>query len=857
MQKFLRILGPIIGLFLMAAAFWALHHMLKEYRISDVRAAFQAIPTSLILWAIILSVLSYLVMTSYDAMALRYVEHPIPYSRIALISFIGCAFTNSMGLSFLSGGAVRYRMYSAWNLNTAQIAKVVVFCAATTWMGFIILTGAGILLEPEAFSRIPNVPASAFKWAGIVLVGAPALYMLATLFLPGPVTLRRRTFTLPSFPMALGQLFFSTAEIALAAGALYLLMPKEIGVAFPAFMALYSTAVVAGFASQVPGGLGVFETIILLLLPREGGSPEVIMALFLFRIFYYLAPLGFSTLFLTFHETRRQKGIIARYTAQAGVLLGPIAPLVLGFVSFLSGAALLFSSATPALEGRLFYLREVFWLPVIEVAHIGGSMVGIALILLSRPMQHRIRPAFWYSIVLLVVGIACSLLRGYDYEIALILAVVLAMLFAARGSFYRKGSIWGTPAPAGWSAAVAIVLLGGAWLGLFSYKDVDYETQLFWLFGLNAEMPRFLRAGLGVMATVTIFVGARVLKGAPPKPVSLGPGIHPALARVIAVSSRTSANLACLGDKRFLFSDNGKSFIMFAEAGRNWVALGDPVGPSNEWADVIWRFQELCERNHVRPVFYGVHPEHLYMYTDIGLTHMKIGEEARVRLAREESSHLTPFDSGDAEPGEFLMLLPERVRGRLPELERLARHWNVNGDGMERAFSIGHFTADYIARFHLALVQRDGVPLAFGPVWTTANKQELAIDFVLCQPGLPPAVWQGLVTRTMAWGKEQGYALFNLGMLPSADLDAMKATETWNRFGTTLFRFGEHFSSVAEMQAFKSSFGVSWTPVYLASPGGVRMPRLLVDIASLIAPGLVPPPGRRIPWPAKLRHDRE
>ena len=89
-----------------------------------------------------------------------------------------------------------------------------------------------------------------------------------------------------------------------------------------------------------------------------------------------------------------------------------------------------------------------------------------------------------------------------------------------------------------------------------------------------------------------------------------------------------------MGDKSLIFSDTGKSFLMFAKHGRTWAALGDPVGPPDEWAELVWRFIELADIHGGRVAFYQVPPASLPLYLDAGLRVMKIGEEAHVPLSR-------------------------------------------------------------------------------------------------------------------------------------------------------------------------------------------------------------------------------
>lgn len=134
-----KTLGPGLSLILFAAAVWLLHNELRTYHLKDILHAFDAIPAAHLCAAAGLTILSYAVMTGYDVLALRYIQHPLSYSKIGLAGFIGYAFSNNIGLSMIAGASVRYRLYSAWGLSALQITQVVAFCTLTLWLGFFTL----------------------------------------------------------------------------------------------------------------------------------------------------------------------------------------------------------------------------------------------------------------------------------------------------------------------------------------------------------------------------------------------------------------------------------------------------------------------------------------------------------------------------------------------------------------------------------------------------------------------------------------------------------------------------------------------------------------------------------------------
>ena len=187
-----------------------------------------------------------------------------------------------------------------------------------------------------------------------------------------------------------------------------------------------------------------------------------------------------------------------------------------------------------------------------------------------------------------------SLLKGFDYEEALILAGVLALLLANRPAFYRKASLLSHPLSPAWFATIAAIIAGSVWLGLFAYKHVEYTNALWWDFAYRGDAPRFLRASLTVVVLAVGFLLYTLLR--PARPKENKDQLEPETLRgIIAGSERADANLALSGDKRFLVSDDEDAFIMFQVQGRSWVALGDPVGDVDAWGPLLWRFRELCD----------------------------------------------------------------------------------------------------------------------------------------------------------------------------------------------------------------------------------------------------------------------
>ena len=272
---------------------------------------------------------------------------------------------------------------------------------------------------------------------------------------------------------------------------------------------------------------------------------------------------------------------LKRFILALGSWLGIVAPELFSLLTLACGAILLFSGATPAVASRLGLIQGFVPLPVLEIAHFLASLIGTGLIFLARGLQRRLATAYRLTLVFLAGGVLLSLVKGIDYEEALFLAVLLgALLLAGRHTFYRRTSLAGQTFSPFWIAAIILILFSAVWLGVFSYKHIDYSHDLWWQFTFSGDAPRSLRATTGAVILAFLLVLNRLLRPgfAAPLPLPGAADLERALP-VIAASRDTLANLALLGDKALLFSASG-GFLPDVRPGR--AQLGGHGRPAGE-----------------------------------------------------------------------------------------------------------------------------------------------------------------------------------------------------------------------------------------------------------------------------------
>ncbi|HKN59225.1 MAG TPA: bifunctional lysylphosphatidylglycerol flippase/synthetase MprF, partial [Gemmatimonadaceae bacterium] len=822
---------------------------LKAYHYRDLMRQVWTLPHTHLALALLLTAIAYAVLPGYDAIALAYVDHSLPLRRIAFGSFIAYALSHSLGFPLLSGGPVRYRFWSVWGLSTSEIAQAISFAGATFIIGMVAVAGFVFLLEPTSTIQLLRLPITSLKPIGALCLVLVAAYLVLSATRYKTFRFFEWEFPVPSTRLAIAQLMVAVVDWTAAGAVLFVLLPPGYHLTFLPVLGVFLLAQFAGILSHVPGGLGVFEAIVVLLLRPYVPAASIVGSLLAYRAIYYLMPLVIALSFLIAFEVERQRDRVAEVASLAGGIVGrwmpTLMPQILSIATFVAGVILIVSGATPAVRSRFTALDAVLPLGVMELAHFAASLAGAALVILAWAIKRRLDAAYTLTIAALGIGIVSSLLKGLDWEEAFALALVLLALVPARRAFYRKAAITNEPLTKGWIAAVVLVGVLTTWLAFFSYRNVDFTSPVWWQFSGRGDAPRSLRAMVGVIGALMLFALTRKLRHAAAEPELPSPRQLDIAARIAAGSPETMANLALLGDKSLLFSESGRSMIMYSVAGRSWIALGDPLGPEGERGELAWRFRESADQHGGWPVFYEVSAKHLPIYIDLGLTLFKLGEEAVIELpgfsldgGNRKALRRTRKDAVKA-GATFEMIPPEETHIFLPGLKQISDEWLATKRTKEKGFSLGRFDERYIKSFPVALIRVGDAVVAFANVWLGADRTEISVDLMRYTSVAPAGVMEFLLIELMLWGRDNGYQRFNLGMAPLSGIENRSLAPLWNRVGALLFSRGEPFYNFQGLRLYKEKFDPIWEPRYLASPGGLVLPRILTNVASLISGGLV------------------
>ncbi|MEO7423807.1 MAG: phosphatidylglycerol lysyltransferase domain-containing protein, partial [Fibrobacteria bacterium] len=278
--------------------------------------------------------------------------------------------------------------------------------------------------------------------------------------------------------------------------------------------------------------------------------------------------------------------------------------------------------------------------------------------------------------------------------------------------------------------------------------------------------------------------------------------------------------------------------------GRSLISMGDPVGPEADIRDLVWEYKSLADRCFAAPVFYQVSGDHLPLYIDIGLSFQKLGEDALIPLEnfslenKEFKGMRGAIRKLEKEGVEFRMLARGEAMAAMAEIQAVSESWLNAKNAKEKGFSLGFFDPEYLLRCPIAVARLDGRIVAFSNLWVNSVKDEFSCDLMRYSAGAPKGSMDFLFAGILAYGKAEGYRKFNLGMAPLSGIDNRPLAPLWSKAGDFLFRHGEHFYNFQGLRQYKEKFHPVWEPRYLASPGGLALPRVLANLATLISGGL-------------------
>ena len=840
--RYRQFITLLFGLSIFFVALILCWHLLKDINLCDLKNAADTLSIKAILFACLSAIGSYLMLIGCEWSATRYAGVRLKPSVITLGGICASAIGNAIGLSALSGGAIRCRLYFKQGLTTIDVARMSIFVTLSLGLTLPLLATLAALINTKNTMLALHLSKN---WIWLISSGIISLYAGILIFLycnrletkPNKDTQLFQLFhwsiRLPNLRLASYQFVITLIDTVLAGAILYFLLPIQPH--FTTFIMIYILALVAGVLSHIPGGVGVFEAVMLAAFSSEIGAASLTVALIIYRIIYILIPLFIASFLLLINESKHLFTLPEVKETETG-----IAAIIMAAAVFFAGLVMMFSSVLP---GFNHYLVNTF-IPnkIINTAHLVASLIGVLCLLLAVGLRRRLYSAWVASVILLFLGSICSLLRGLHWIEAGTLLTIAMLLIYFRHAFYRKSRLNVLPFPIKSFAVCFCLIAVLVWLILFIYQDVPYNHSLWWQFELDTRVPRALRATLGSFILLICIMLYWLFH--PALPILNSPKREELIKahQIILDSAQPEGGLAMTGDKSLLFNESYTAFIMYAKRGRSMVALYDPIGDNTKRADLIWAFRDLCDAHHLRPVFYQVKAANLPFYMDIGLRTIKLGEEALVDLEEFNLSSKGYKDlrytwnrcQRDGLSLEFY------APGSAPldELKVISDAWLKNKHSKEKQFSLGSFSKPYLDNFTIATIKFEGRIIAFVNLLETNQHYSASIDLMRFAQNIPKLTMEFLMIGLILHYKEKGFKYFSLGMVPLSGMQRRRGAPLIQRLGALVFRRGGRFYNFQGLRRFKDKFATHWEPRYMAVPAGLDPFVALIDTTMLISGGL-------------------
>ena len=304
-DRLTRWIYPTVGILLLIFSIYILQQELGRYSLDDISTSLAKISDRQIFWALGFALISYLVISSYDLVAFHQLNHYLDKKRILFTTFITYAVSNTTGFTLLIGGGIRYRFYSLWGVPPRIVAKITALGNLTFWLGLFSLGGITFLVNPLQLPSTLPIQTMAMQYLGIIALIIVGTYLYFC-WRRKSIKIKGKIFRFPKFTTSLAQITVFALDWALAAAVLYCLIPDYTDKSYLQFFSIYLIAMSASIMSNIPGGIGVFETVIIFLLPESIFKPDILSSLLVYRTMRFLFPLAIALILICCFELRQR-----------------------------------------------------------------------------------------------------------------------------------------------------------------------------------------------------------------------------------------------------------------------------------------------------------------------------------------------------------------------------------------------------------------------------------------------------------------------------------------------------------------------------------------------------------------------
>ena len=813
MNKLLKIIIAPLGIIIFIVAIMLLSNEMKNYTYQQILDTLKAIPSIKIIFGLILALSYYVILGGYDVVAFKYINVPLKFKNVVFTCFISNALGNNTGYSMLFGGSIRYRLYSLYNVSMINVTKVLFFSSATIWFGLLIIGGVVFTFFPVDFTDTKLFFASS-RPLGILFLTIVTAYTLLSILKSKPIKFFKWTITFPNIKITLWQMLLATSDWVIASCTLFVLLPHG-EIPYITLLQIFLVAQMLGILSQVPGGMGVFETAIVMMLPQATESSAVMGALLAYRAIFYFFPLGIALILLATHEffrAKRRFKVLARFY---GGRMASLVPQALSISIFIGGAIILFSGVTDVSSSIIHRLDNYVSPVILDCLHFIISVIGIMLLFISRALLLRIKKAHTMAVWLVSLLLPLALVNGYGYEKILTIIVLLAVLIPSKKYFYRTLNIMAPKLNWLWFGAISAVFVASTWLCLFVYsKDFYGWTNFFDNLFSASDASRSLRICIGMIITIIIVAVSEIWKRYRYRQVYVG---SQNVSKINAKSHYVYSNYSF--DNKNIFDMNTDSFIMYSQINGNAVVFGDPLGNNKSSRELIWDFKEMTDLKNIRPTFLYLGHKNLKIYDDIGLDIASFGVDANINLKYFDENidslrDIKELSSNILKTGYTIEFMDKEEFEKNKKFVGFVDYqWEQDfGNFKNKMFDISSNCAD-----KFIVIKKDNFVSAYAYLLLSKDKYEAFVSNIRYTSDCNKDIFKFIIFSSVVWAKNNEYKWFNLGLTPKVNLNENTILDDNFIKKARIFVFAEHFKyNMNELIEFKSKFNPIWKNKYIA-----------------------------------------
>lgn len=793
---------------------------------------------------LLLGILGVSSITVYDFLITKYFNLGLRPSTIFNVSFMASAINNISGLGGLTGASIRTVFFKKGD-NKADYFDYNLFLIPATSVGLSVFSILSLILYKYTKPIINK-----YNYLFLILLGF-IIYFFIYFFIDNIFYRFKKTdiklFDAKRFALKIKLLLASIVNSVILYTLFFMIIRQfNSNINLLPCLVIFTLASITGIVSMLPGGLGSFDFVVLVGLQYYGiASENILAALILYRVFYYIVPLVLSIIFTLAIQSQRSesnikvfdveklKGIISRTSGLTNFLLS--------ILVFVSGLILLFSALVPGITRRIKFAAKLLSFPILQWSRQLSILIGVLLISISREIKMKVKRGYKVTWWLLLSGALFTFIKGFDYEEAIFLTIVLILLRLSKDSFYRRS----LPFDRFWTLVSSFVVL----IGVTIYMKLSHVILLDFLRLHNFKtifskgFSNIKISGIFTYGSFIIYIIIMELTKERIKDDKRYEEIDvDRVDRFLRENTGSYlSHLIYLKDKHLYWAQSQKVLIAFEARHNVIIALGDPIGNEEYFDEALDEFHNFVDEYGYKMVFYEVGEKFLPLYHEHGYYFFKLGEMALVDLE--------DFDIKSPKSRDFRNVLSrfkrdgyyfQMIDGKdlddalYDELFSISEEW-LKGRN-EMGFSLGFKDRFYLKQSPIGLIRNEETKevIAFASLMPKCDNKTYSLDLMRFKEDIQKNTMEFLILNLIIYLKEQNFKIFNLGIAPLSNVGVAQNAHFKERMAHLVYKYGKEVYSFGGLRSYKEKFNPTWESRYLAYDDFTIFTSSLLETSMLI-----------------------